>query len=48
LYQTFGRPHASAEVYYWCAALRCTEIQLRDAVLVVGPLLFDVQAYLRR
>lgn len=40
--------YSSVEVNYWCQALNCTETRLRNAVLVVGPLLADVQAYLLR
>ena len=36
------------EVNYWCQALNCTETRLRNAVLAVGPLAADVQAYLQR
>jgi hypothetical protein len=35
-------------VNYWCQALRCSETQLRNAVLAVGTLPADVQAYLNR
>ena len=40
--------HSSLEVNYWCQALNCTETRLRNAVLVVGPLVADVRAYLLR
>jgi hypothetical protein len=36
------------EVNYWCYTLNCTETRLRNAVLAVGPLTADVQAYLNR
>lgn len=36
------------EVNYWCQALKCTETRLRNAVLVVGPLVADVRAQLQR
>jgi hypothetical protein len=36
------------EVNYWCHTLNCTETRLRNAVLAVGPLTADVQAYLNR
>jgi hypothetical protein len=36
------------EVTYWCHTLRCTETRLRNAVLAVGLLASDVQAYLNR
>ncbi|GAB3299876.1 DUF3606 domain-containing protein [Hymenobacter humi] len=35
-------------VNYWCQAMRCSETQLRNAVLAVGTLPADVQAYLNR
>ncbi len=35
-------------VNYWCQAFRCSETQLRNAVLAVGPLPADVQVYLNR
>ena len=40
--------HSSVEANYWCQTLNCTEIRLRNAVLVVGPLVVDVRAYLLR
>ena len=36
------------EVNYWCHTLNCTETRLRNAVLAVGLLTADVQAYLNR
>ncbi len=36
------------EINYWCQALNCTETRLRNAVLAVGLLTADVQAYLQR
>jgi len=36
------------EVNYWCHTFNCTETRLRNAVLAVGPLTADVQAYLNR
>ena len=36
------------EVNYWCYTFNCTETRLRNAVLAVGPLTADVQAYLNR
>ena len=39
---------STIEVNYWCQALNCTETRLRNAVLAVGLLVADVQAYLRR
>lgn len=36
------------EVNYWCLTLNCTETRLRNAVLAVGALTADVQAYLNR
>ena len=36
------------EVNYWCRIFNCTETRLRNAVLVVGSLTADVQAYLNR
>ena len=44
----FNNTHSSLEVNYWCQALNCTETRLRNAVLVVGPLVADVRAYLLR
>jgi hypothetical protein len=35
-------------VNYWCQTFNCTETRLRNAVLAVGPLAADVQAYLNR
>jgi hypothetical protein len=35
-------------VNYWCQALHCSEIQLRNAVLAVGFNPADVRAYLKR
>ena len=35
-------------VNYWCQVMHCSETQLRNAVLAVGPLPADVQAYLSR
>lgn len=40
--------NSSVEVNYWCQTLNCTETRLRNAVLAVGPLAADVQAYLQR
>ncbi|GAB3878997.1 hypothetical protein GCM10028824_41660 [Hymenobacter segetis] len=39
---------STVEVNYWCQALNCTETRLRNAVLAVGLLVADVQAYLQR
>ncbi|MET4075321.1 DUF3606 domain-containing protein [Hymenobacter sp. UYCo722] len=39
---------SSLNVNYWCQTLNCTETRLRNAVLAVGPLAVDVQAYLAR
>ena len=39
---------STSEVNYWCQALNCTETRLRNAVLAVGLLVADVQAYLQR
>lgn len=39
---------STLEVNYWCQALNCTETRLRNAVLAVGLLAADVQAYLQR
>ena len=39
---------STVEVNYWCQTLNCTETRLRNAVLAVGPLAADVQAYLQR
>ena len=39
---------SSNEVNYWCRTLNCTETRLRNAILAVGPLTADVQAYLSR
>lgn len=39
---------STLEVNYWCQALNCTETRLRNAVLAVGLLTSDVQAYLTR
>ena len=39
---------STVEVNYWCQTLNCTETRLRNAVLAVGPLFADVQAYLQR
>ncbi|MBC8081573.1 MAG: DUF3606 domain-containing protein [Hymenobacter sp.] len=39
---------STIEVNYWCQALNCTETRLRNAVLAVGLLVADVQAYLQR
>lgn len=39
---------SSTEVNYWCQVLNCSETRLRNAVLVVGPLVADVRAYLLR
>ncbi|MBO2012992.1 DUF3606 domain-containing protein [Hymenobacter negativus] len=39
---------STLEVNYWCHILNCTETRLRNAVLAVGPLAVDVQAYLNR
>ena len=39
---------STVEVNYWCQALNCTETRLRNAVLAVGPLVVDAQAYLQR
>ena len=36
------------EVNYWCQVLNCTETRLRNAVLVVGPLVAAVRAQLQR
>lgn len=36
------------EINYWCHTLNCTETRLRNAVLAVGFLVADVQAYLNR
>ncbi|MGI4870670.1 MAG: DUF3606 domain-containing protein [Janthinobacterium lividum] len=36
------------EVNYWCHLFHCTETRLRNAVIAVGPLAADVQAYLSR
>ncbi|SFQ61431.1 DUF3606 domain-containing protein [Hymenobacter arizonensis] len=35
-------------VNYWCQVLKCSETQLRNAVLAVGPLPADVRTYLDR
>lgn len=40
--------NSSNEVNYWCRTLNCTETRLRNAILAVGPLTADVQAYLNR
>lgn len=40
--------HSSMDVNYWCQTFNCTETRLRNAVLAVGPLAADVQAYLNR
>jgi hypothetical protein len=34
------------QVTYWCAQLRCSESQLRDAVSRVGSTVARVEAYL--
>ena len=39
---------SNLEVNYWCQTLNCTEIRLRNAILVVGPLVADVRVYLAR
>ena len=39
---------STVEVNYWCQSLNCTETRLRNAVLAVGPLAAEVQAYLNR
>jgi len=39
---------SAVDVNYWCHTLNCTETRLRNAVLAVGPLAADVQAYLNR
>lgn len=39
---------STVEVNYWCQTLNCTETRLRNAVLAVGLLAADVQAYLQR
>lgn len=39
---------SSLDVNYWCQTLNCTETRLRNAVLAVGALATDVQAYLTR
>lgn len=39
---------SSVAVNYWCQAFNCTETRLRNAVLAVGLLPPDVQAYLSR
>ena len=39
---------SSLNINYWCQTLNCTETRLRNAVLAVGPLAVDVQAYLAR
>jgi len=39
---------STMEVNYWCQTLNCTETRLRNAVLAVGVLVADVQAYLAR
>ncbi|MGE5097801.1 MAG: DUF3606 domain-containing protein [Betaproteobacteria bacterium] len=38
----------SPDVHYWCAKLRCTESQLREAVGQVGPMPSNIEAYLRQ
>jgi hypothetical protein len=35
-------------VNYWCQYLKCSETQLRNAVLAVGTAPADVRAYLDR
>ncbi|WP_157781152.1 MULTISPECIES: DUF3606 domain-containing protein [Hymenobacter] len=35
-------------VNYWCQVMHCSETQLRNAILAVGTLPADVQAYLSR
>ena len=39
---------SNVAVNYWCQAFNCTETRLRNAVLAVGLLPPDVQAYLSR
>jgi len=36
------------EVAYWTKELRCSEVQLRDAVKAVGPMADAVRNYLNR
>lgn len=36
------------QVIYWCRKLRCTEHQLREAVVQVGPLPSNVEAYIHQ
>ena len=40
--------HSTNEVNYWCGVFNCTETRLRNAILAVGPLAANVQAYLNR
>lgn len=40
------RLSSTVEVNYWCQTLSCTETRLRNAILVVGPLVADVRVYL--
>ena len=40
--------NSSNEVNYWCRILDCTETRLRNAILAIGALTADVQAYLSR
>jgi hypothetical protein len=38
--------HSIVEVNYWCQFLSCTQSQLRNALIAVGPLSANVRAYL--
>ena len=39
---------STINVNYWCQTLGCSETNLRNAVLAVGPLAADVRNYLNR
>lgn len=39
---------STTAVNYWCQTFKCSEIQLRNAILVVGTAPEDVRAYLNR
>jgi hypothetical protein len=40
--------HVAAEMRHWVRELGRPELQLRDAVLAVGPLVADVRAHLQK
>ena len=39
---------STIEVNYWCLLLHCSETQLRNAILAVGPGVDEVRVYLNR